>query len=65
MAIAIVTDGGTFYVTGQTVQDVRAAIDRNEELPVWWYLSHGERCRETMWFPVDRVMGIRTESDDQ
>lgn len=63
MATLIYAQSGSFY-TSVATDDVKAAIDRGEFIPVWWFSAWGQRFSERAWFAPDTVQMIRSESDD-
>ncbi len=66
MTLSITTASSGSYWTNDfdTVEELRAAIDRGVTFRVWWYTAWGQRYSEEAWFAIDDVKQIRTESDD-
>lgn len=63
--VAIRLDDGTHVFTSGTVAEVRAQIAAEEIIRCWWCATHGQRCVEDFFIPMDRVSHLRTESEDQ
>lgn len=56
-------EGATFYTDGDPTS-VQAAINRGEEIKVWWFSAWGQRFREQLLLPEENVAYLITESDD-
>ena len=69
MTICIIHESGTFWTNdfngeGQTVNDAVNAIESGASVRVWWFVAHGQRYSEDMWFDPEHLIAVRTESDD-
>lgn len=64
MTLCIIHESGTFWTQGDDVTSVVNMIESGTPVDVWWFVGHGQRYRETMWFDPEHLIAVRTESDD-
>jgi len=64
VATHIQSKSGTTWYTDWTIQEVRAAINQDLEIPVWWFAPWGQRFSEKLFLREDELAHLRTESDD-
>ncbi len=55
---------GSGWCCSETVADVKAAIDRGDQLRVWWFAPWGERYTEDLLIQPEMIAYLRSESDD-
>lgn len=66
MTLAISLASGTVWFTHQfaSLADLKGAIDREEVITCWYFMTHGQRVQEEIIFKDEHIMLLRTEGDD-
>ncbi len=66
MIIALVLkNSNTIHTIGDSIAEIRKAVELGEPIECWWYMSSGKKYKETFVFPDDgdAVSHYVSESD--